>query len=295
MIDVHIIISLAIAWAFTALALVHKSRYGLHLSPDGEYYFRAGRGESVPVPYSLRPLVPIVCGESWSAWYYVTYLHIGLLGGASYLLGISLGLNVTQAITVSACIAMSRSFVKMQAYFPALVDAHAHAWAMMIAVVALNGNIALSMVMAIVGALVSEKVPVFAAIYAWSWAPLIGLFATAVYFIMARHDNSHQGVDYLDKPYETAIQAISERFTNGTWGVYFFAPLGVAWLGILGNSTAAYVALVCAVLPVLRALDYSRLIAWALPLLLVDAVKLTPTPFLPMLPIIHQYIVETEC
>jgi hypothetical protein len=295
MIDIHLIVASMVALAYTALALVHKSRYGLHTSPDGEYYFKAGRGESVPVPYSLRPLVPMVCGDSYTKWYYLTYLHIALVGFASYLLGINYGLTVAQAITVSACIAVSRSFVKMQAYYPALVDAHSHAWAMMIAVAALSGNTTIAMVLAIIGGLVSEKVPVFAAIYAWSFAPLIGVLATALHFIMAKHDNTRQGIAWLDKPFEAAIENIASKFQNGTWHVYFLAPIGVAWLGLLGNSTPAYVALVFAALPVLRAMDYTRLITWGLPLLLIEAVRLTPAPFLPLLPLIHQYIVETEC
>lgn len=295
MIDIHLIVASMVALAYTALALVHKSRYGLHTSPDGEYYFKAGRGESVPVPYSLRPLVPMVCGDSYTMWYYVTYAHIGLLGFFSYLLGIYYGLTVAEAITVSACIAVSRSFVKMQAYYPALVDAHAHAWAMMIAVTAMSGNTALAIMLAIFGGLINEKTPVFAAIYAWSFTPLVGVLATVVHFILAKHDNSRQGIDWMDRPYETAINAIAARVHDGTWSVYFIAPLGVAWLGIIGNATPAYVALVLSASFVLRAMDYRRLIAWGLPLMLIEAVRFTPAPFLPMLPLIHQYIVETEC
>lgn len=293
MIDIHLIIATVMASAFIGLAFVTKSRYGLHMSPDGEYYFKAGRGELVPMPYCLRPLVPLVCGENEHAWYWVTYAHIALQGAVMYVLCILLGLGMTEAIAATACFAMSKGTVRSQAFMPALVDAHAMSWAMMSACLVLTGFTAAGIAAAIVSGFVSEKSPFFAAIFAWSPIPLFALPAMLAYHLIRGYDTKPTGHAWLDDPYKEGLNALAKKAFSKDWPVHFCAPFGVAILGLFTGSGPAYLALIAALAPTVRALDYNRLAAWGLPLLLVEAVKVVPMPFLPMLPIVHQYIVET--
>lgn len=293
MIDIHIVISFVVALAYLALALVTKSRYGLTMSPDGEYYFRAGRGERVPVPYCFRPLVPLVCGDDMNLWYGMTYVHIAMTGALAYLLGIYSGLGMEQAICAAACLGMSRGFTRAQAHMPALVDAHAHAWAMLSAVLILSGHENYGAVAAVVGGYICEKTPLFAAVYAWSFMPLIAFPAIVAFHIMRPRDMKPTGIAWLDDPYTEAMKSLDEKM-RGDWYAHFVAPLGIASLGLVSGSRQAYVALIFALAPLMRALDYTRLIAWGLPLLIIEAVKMVPMPFLPLLPLAHQYIVEQE-
>lgn len=293
MIDVHIIISFVVALAYLALALVTKSRYGLTMSPDGGYYFQAGRGEPVPVPYCFRPLVPIVCGDNERLWYAVTYIHIAMTGALAYLLGIYSGLGMEQAICAAACLGMSRGFTRAQAHMPALVDAHAFAWAMLSAVLILTGHETYGAIAAIIGGFVSEKVPFFAAVFAWSLIPLFAVPGMVAFHIVRRHDTEPTGIAWLDDPYTEAVKALNEKI-RGDWYAHFVAPLGIAAIGLASGSRQAYAALVLALLPIVRALDYNRLLAWGMPLLIIEAVKMTPMVFLPLLPLVHQYIVEQE-
>jgi len=59
MISVYYIGAFLTALAYLAYAFYIKSRLGLDMSPDGGYYLQLGRGEAVPVPYCLRPIVPL--------------------------------------------------------------------------------------------------------------------------------------------------------------------------------------------------------------------------------------------
>lgn len=293
MIDLHLIIAFGMASAFLALAFVTKSRYGLRTSPDGGFYFRAGRGELVPMPYCLRPLVPLVCGENEHAWYWVTYAHIALQGALMYVLGISLGLDMEESITATACFGMSKGTVRQQAHMPALVDAHGMAWAMLSAVLIINGQILAGTLSAVVGGFISEKSPFFAAVFSWSWIPLFAVPAMFSYHLIRGYDHRPTGIHWLDNPYEAAIDDLAKKIRSRDWPVHFLAPFGVGLIGLFAGSKPTLVALILALAPTVRALDYARLLAWGLPLLLMDAVRIVPVPMLPLLPILHMYIVET--
>lgn len=293
MIDVHLVIATGMALAFLALAFVTKSRYGLTMSPDGEFYFQAGRGELVPMPYCLRPLVPIVCGENQTAWYWVTYAHIALQGGFMYVLGILLGLTVTESIAATACFAVSRGSVRSQAHMPALVDAHAMAWSMLTACLMLSGYTYAGIAAAFVAVFISEKSVFFAALFAWSWLPLVAIPAAVIYQLVTGHDTKPTGIAWLDNPYEEWMANIVDRLHRRDWPVYFLAPFGVGLLGLCAGSKATYLAIFAALAPTVRFLDYTRLMAWGLPLLLIDTARIVPVPLLALMPIVHQYIVET--
>lgn len=291
------ITSLDILWAtfiavgYTALAFVNKSRYGTRISPDGEYYAKMSKGEPVPLPYSFRPLIPMMC-KTWDAWFASTYVHIGMIGYMYYLLAISLGCSQVQAASASVCLAMSKYHVRLMSFFPVLVDAPALAWGLATAVTFMNGYIGLGFACMVIASLVSEKSNLFAAIWSGSVLPITGYMITFFANLFVTEDTEPTGRDWLDEPFATAMKNLKEMWAKSPW--QFVTPFGIGLLALQSTNVLVWAGIAAALLPIVRSMDYGRLASWAYPLMIIEAVKIFPTALLPVLPIVHQFISETE-
>ncbi len=165
-----------IACICVAVGIVSLYRYvdDHRISPDGDIYLQAANGMRVPRPFHLRVLMPWFCGLKVSRWdaaafvgYVVAAVAIGAIAAAK-------GQTASHAITATALFAglpMVRSGIEL----PVLVDGPAIAFAAVTALAVVTGAPAIAIVLVMVGASVKETVPIFAALAAWSWIPLVGL------------------------------------------------------------------------------------------------------------------------
>jgi hypothetical protein len=243
----------------------------VRISVDGGFYLAAGEGKLVPSPYSRRWLLPAILADEPIVWATVTYasLAVGTLACAALLA--SYGANLQQAVLGALLWLLLPGVQKIHRHFPVLVDAHAMAAAMIAAVFAREGNIVMAVVTALWAGAVSEKAPVFAALWAWNPIPLIGL-ATVGWF-RASAPVPREGFDYLKNPVRYALK---QRRKMGLNMAYYALPWGPMLLGLMNAGVQVYATLAVAYAQLLFANDGSRLYQWAAPPLVYATVTFAP-------------------
>ena len=148
------------------------------LTPDGAEYIRMAHGEKVATPYHLRFVLPMLCRDNRYAWIAVTYLSLLASGVLTGVLAMQHGLSLEQA-AVAGLLLLGLPSIRFLRIVPVLTDAAGMAFALGAAVLwPIEPLAALAVV--VLGAGVSEKVPVFAAVFAWSPLLLAGLVVPLV-------------------------------------------------------------------------------------------------------------------
>lgn len=143
------------------------------LTPDGAEYIRMAHGERCATPYNLRFLLPMLCRDNRYAWLAVTYISLLASGVLTGVLAMQHGLSIEQAV-VAGLLLLGLPSIRFLRIVPVMTDACALAFALGAAVLwPLEPVAALAVVT--IGAGVSEKTPIFAALFAWSPVLLAGL------------------------------------------------------------------------------------------------------------------------
>lgn len=275
------------ALAIMALAIgIYAYRLGLIVSPDGGSYLLAAGGIRQPSPFRWRLLPHLfrsmlpptraletaarVAGwggigqaseravVAWTALSYACLLACGPLL-ATY--ASQRGANGLLAVALFAGLPWLRSCVRM----PCLTDqagmalalaagcSSEHAWALIL--------------IGAVAGLVSERAPAFAALFAWSPWPLLGLaipIAVALLMKPGPLQPWHRGI--LDRPFASA----RERHAAAPLWV-FAAPWGLALVGFGAMTWQLAVTLGVAAGQMVVATDRVRLYQTAAPVLCVAA------------------------
>jgi hypothetical protein len=148
--------------------------------------------------------------------------------------------------------------------FPVLVDAPAMALALGSALAMRAGHSGLAVALAVLAGGCKETAPIFAALYAWHWLPLVGLVA----LIGQRTPAPADGDPYAGRGVVAAFKRIlKERRHDGLNALWMLLPWGaIAPLYVLAGPTwksAAVLAVGYAQL--LVATDNARLFQWAAP------------------------------
>ncbi len=151
---------------------------GYRLTPDGAEYFRMAKGEACANPYHLRFVLPMLCRDSHAAWMAVTYASLLIAGVLTGVLATQHGLTLQQSV-VAALLLLGLPSIRFLRFAPVLVDAAGLAFALAAAVLWPIEPVA-AVLVATIGAGVSEKVPVFAALFAWTPVLLAALVVPAV-------------------------------------------------------------------------------------------------------------------
>lgn len=263
--------TIVIAICTVGAMLYSVRRYGQSISPDGNVYLQMSAGMTVPAPYSLRPLLPLVCRNIAGRWNVATMTSAALTAVFIAILAVMRGADTFPAF-IAAMAFIPLRIVSIAAFLPVLTDAAAVMFIAAIGIADAAQMTWLVALLSVVGALISEKVPVFAAALTFSPLPLVGMFAT---LIMTQ--TSHKGkcgVEWLDSPVKAAIAQHRAFWQNPqrylhTWGLL----LPVA---LLSFSPMLIISLLFAYGQLLRAQDAARLIQYAAPAVCV-AVALTLT------------------
>jgi hypothetical protein len=236
-------------------------RYGTIVSPDGQAYLRLAAGHGGPAPFRWR-LAVYLLGRYPLAWHWLSWSALaasaGLVGEYSGRHGIA----PWAAAGLFAALPWFRGLVRM----PILTDQLAMVCAIGAALVPWYAAIPL----ALLAGTLSERAPVFSAVFAWSFVPLVGLIVPAVMVAMTRGGiESHN--DWR------AMRELHNRVQPHTyvlpWGACLVAALGVGW------QLVAAVALGYS--QMLVATDRARLYQWSAPVVVVSALVAAPAEWWP--------------
>lgn len=263
--------AIAIALAFT---LHSRRKHGAHLSPDGYFYLHI---DTAPVPYTLRPLLPFLLGRNKQAWNVATWISIAAVGALSYL-WFSL---YTSPLTALFCVGLLCSLshlTRLAGIFPVLVDAASAAATFGASYLFITASTPheyfVAMFAVMILSTVNEKVPVFTALWSWTWLPLCALIVPAIIWSLSDDEQQkHNDVAWIKHPFREAIKAHSGRLKSyagalACWGVLPFA--------VQVFSVHTWTAIAVAYLPLLRSQDYGRIVLWAAPLAILNFATLCP-------------------
>ena len=121
---------------------------------------------------------------------------------------------------------------------------------------------------AFLGGATRETVPLFAALWAWSPLPLVGLATVGWWRKSAPSTEAH-----LAQPLRAALTL---RREIGFDAALYLRPLGAALAGLALPTAQMVATVLVAAAQLLVAVDTIRLLAWAAPVLVLGAVKTIP-------------------
>lgn len=245
------------------------------LTPDGQRYLRMGAGGREPVPFHLRWLLPWILGRCERAWIAVNIVSIIAVSALTAALALQHGATEMQA-GLAALLLLGLPSIRFASSRPILVDMPGLALALGAAVLApisLPGAIGL----ALLGAAVSEKAPVWAAIFALNPVLLLGLVAPAARALLVK-----RGEVRADDPLAWTLDPLRAglRGHAGSWRdpLAMILPWG-ACLIVLAEEPSAWLLLALAVgyAQLLVATDTVRLYQQAAPVVCVTAALMIPS------------------
>jgi hypothetical protein len=266
------------------LALVwYRYRYGCILTPDGVAYLRAAAGEPVSGPFRWRLAARFMGALPPQAWDLVSQGALLVAGCLVYALSERAGANPHLALALWLGLPWTRSLVRC----PYLLDQVGMAAALGAALAPWPYQIPL----ALVAGSCSERAPVFAAAFAWSPVPLVGLIVPGLAAVLTRRGPTM--AEHPTDPWGTARTLLQ---ATPTWRLV--APWG-ACLAAAGACTVQVgAALALGYAQCLVATDRVRLYQWASPVVCVAAAGVLqglPAPVLGFVLFAHWVWPWSEC
>jgi hypothetical protein len=245
-------------------------------APDSAYYLALGRGHRVPSPFCYRPLVPWVVGTSDRRWRVATVT--GLVAQGVLVAGL------TGDARASLLLLALPGGARFSVRCPVLVDPLAMAAAIGLAWVATAMPLAFAVSFLLLGAM-RESAPVWAAIYARSWWPLVGLLVFPIARAFLHRPTTAADPVWIQTPW----LCLERR--RGQWlnPYSMLLPWGVLLpLALLGDWLTTVVVYGVATLPLAIATDTARIQQWAAPALIPAALAAPiPAEWWPVLLALH--------
>lgn len=252
----------------------------VRLTPDGMRYLALAQGQAVPWPFRGRVLLPWLCRQSGTRW------RVALGSGlAAMILGTALLAPRWQTGVAAGIMVVALPLNNLNRRYPLLVDAAAMGLACLSAGAWHHGWYAGSLVCAILAGLTKETAPVFAALYAWSPGPLVGLVGPLLLRVVRRDPVDWTGIDApsraaLEHPWRAGWQHHAARWQEART---MALPWGGALLGLLRLDVPLAACLAVAYAQLLVATDTVRLYQWAAPPLCLAACQAVPEAAVPLL------------
>lgn len=260
------------------------------VSPDGRFYLAAGRGELVPKPYSLRWLMPWLLKGKTGRWVAASVLGFVMLPLAGALYFAQVAEHWAWATALLLCLPIFRTAW----YFPVLTDVPAFVFSLLSAACALHGWIVPSVLLACLAGACRESAPVFAALWAWSPWPLLGVVAAGWWRkSCAPDDRSVQRFmqPLLKHPFKTAW---AKRLEIGFEPLAYVFPWGGVVAGLALGGWQVWVTTAVAYGQMIAAQDTVRLYQWAAPVLCAAAVTVVPVDWFPVLFLLTLFHIRTD-
>lgn len=260
-----------------ALAAVLWSiyRYQWIVSPDTAHYLAAMAGKPVPSPFRwrvfprllaplLRPGRPHVqVTHVWAAFSWASLVlsaaHVGVYAEQH-------GVPGWAAVALFVTLPWFRGLVRN----PCLTDQPAMLFALLAATSPVWWH---QIVFGLLAGACTERAPVFAAVFAWSPWPLVGLVVPAVAALVTKRGAA---LDHNDWRRMRALH-------NQAQPHVFILPWGACLLSVLAPTWQLAAAVGLGAAQLLVATDRSRLLQWGAPVVIVVTLSVVPEWLLPAL------------
>lgn len=240
----------------------------MNLSPDGRYYIRMHDGMPVPRPYAWRWLLPLLPLNIWAL---TTWTSLVLTPVCAAYYFSERGLHGHELTFAVALLSVVPGVWRLALSLPILCDTPAFAAALAVAALSVRHPWAAAVAALPLGA-AYEKGPVFAALWGWSWWPLMGLTFVGWFRKHAPHDETTP--EWIKHPFLTAMK-YRERL--GLDMEAYLLPFGASLLAFTAPfSWQVILTTAVAFGQLFIAQDTIRLLVWAAPVLVCAAVPQIP-------------------
>lgn len=246
------------------------------ITPDGARYVRMGLNQAEPMPFCIRPLLPLICRDSMPRWIAATTLGLIASIVLTGVLALSWGATQEQALVAMALVS-GLPLLRFSFFAPVLVDMPAMALALGAALL-WPISVELSLVVAAVAGLVSEKAPIWAAVFALQPWLLAGLVTPVLLFLLMMHDKDPDPNDPLADTLRHPIRS-SMKWHAGKWRDprAMLLPWGACLVVVVDPSWVLLIALAVGYAQLLVATDTVRLYQQAAPVVCIAAAFVIPT------------------
>lgn len=245
------------------------------LTPDGHRYLNMGNGLAAePVPFALRPLLPFICRDSQWRWIAAMVMGITCSVVLTGFLALQHGATEIQALVAMALLAGLPS-LRFSFFAPVLVDMPAMALSLGAAVLWPIEPIWAFGIASLAG-LVSEKAPIWAAVFALQPWLLLGLWAPLcswLFFGGTRPRADDPLADTINHPIRSSL-----RFHSGQWRDLrlMILPWGACLVVMADLTPWLLIALAVGYAQILVATDTVRLYQQAAPVVCILAAIMIP-------------------
>jgi hypothetical protein len=242
------------------------------------------QGIDQPMPFKLRRGLPVLCRTSEFRWVTANVVSMVYAAAGIGILASQHGATIAQS-GLASVLFLGLPWVRFCAGAPILVDMPALACAVLAAVLWPVSPFA-ALCFAFAGAYISERVPVWAAVFACS--PFL-LLALAIplwnhfFWRDADVDPNEPLADTLLHPFKTGIEWHKDTWLDST---VMLLPWGMCLLAVLNPSWWLLLALVVGYAQLLVATDTVRLYQQAAPVVCISAAMAVPVELVWILPAI---------
>lgn len=267
------------------------------IGPDAQRYLHLAKGHRVPRPFCLRWLLPTYCGTDVRLWRAVWFGSWVTVTAAMFWLSQQTLDGWARPATATVLLLGLPGILGPDVVNPVGVDLPATAVALCTAAFAAAHNphwVVAAAICAAVAGSIKETAPVFAALWAWSPWPLIGLAAPAARWLWVRWRHL-EGPDPLGPefqhiarhPVRSALAAHQHIWRNG-W--VMLAPWGMCLVALWRPDWQTAAVLAVAYAQLIVATDTVRLLHHAAgPVLAIGAAQRLPADWLLLAAAAHTF------
>ena len=154
--------------------------------PDAGRYLVAAEGRPVAFPFNLRWLLPRLCGTSLVRWWVVWGASWPLLAAGVAWWASGWGVSWQVAVAAAALVVSLPGVLQPPSVWPVGVDLPAMAVSAWSAACFVHGLPVAGLLLAVLAVAIKEQTPVWIAVWAWSWLPLVVLPLVGVAYLIRR-------------------------------------------------------------------------------------------------------------
>jgi hypothetical protein len=291
----HITALLAVTLAHALFRRLDEPEDKQELTADGWRYLHMGRGGLGYKPFHRRWLLPLLLKDNEKAWGIFTLTCTTLLPLATFIFLKAAGLSPNQSLFGGLLVLGLPAVFRLNLYYPVLVDAPSHLFAILSASSFIAGHWPLGLFLIVVGGCIKESVPVFSMLFQLPFSfNLLSLFGliSPIYttFFEPQASKDIRGEEHiLDHPIQSGVKTHKGRWFSLEW---MLLPWGVCLLAFLNGPMLPFLFFVLLTSYGQVLISYGDIVRHyqaAFPLMIYSTVAIAPTGFYAILLLAHWF------